>query len=989
MGCHTVGASNAPPPNKIAHALRGIDGFARLSGTVRTSNIRACPVCGALLPDGSESCPVCALRGALEPEGGPFSEGHASSDSEFRFEHYQVLKNEDGTPVELGHGAMGVTYKAFDVRLQRPAALKIINSKLIGNESARLRFIREARAAASVRHQNVASVFHIGKSDGNYYYAMEFVEGESLEKLIRPSGSLETDLALEIVAQVAAGLAAIEEQHLVHRDIKPSNIMVSFQDGKLKSAKIIDLGLAKGVAEENTFSSVGAFVGTPAYASPEQFAGIATDIRSDLYSLGVTLWEMLSGKVPFSGSAAELMYQHQHAEPPVEKLRNVPTPLIALLQVLLAKDPNRRFQTAAQLQQAVARVREAIASGSGLTMDGLRSARELVALISPKGKPKKRPIRWVVGSGLCVSAVAITWFFFFGHAGFVSTQRITEAAPIEKSVAVLPFESLSESKSDSYFADGVQDEILNNLAKIAQLKVISRTSVMQYRADTKRDLRQIANALGVANVLEGTVRRDGNHVRVSTELVDASNDHTIWADSYDRDLTDIFAIQSEVAQTIANKLTATLSPEEKKNIEAKPTDNLEAYDLYLQAKGLIDHAIINPTPTGNNQKPLLDGIDLLERAVGLDPKFTLAYCASAKAHDFLYNGYDMTLTRRALGDAAVQHALRLQPDLAEVHLANAFHLYVTYRDYERARVQLDIAKRGLPNSSEAPLLEAYMDRRQGSYEKAVNEFNEAIIRDPRNLRAITELANTLFFMRQFKASERVYDRAIDLASDLPVLQVLKATNAVMKSGDETGLRSALAALPASMAKDRGALTWRLTSTLLSRDWQQAKELVETMQGGEDDGGWFFANVPVPVGCYSILLARFQGEQPKADSGFGSTREQLNQMVQKSPGDARQLSNLAMLDALLGKKHDAIAEAKHAVEMLPISKDAVDGPIVLSTLAQVYAWTDEPDLAFEEAEIAAKIPNGLFYGDLKLDPYWDPLRKDPRFEKLLAELAPRD
>jgi TolB-like protein len=331
----------------------------------------------------------------------------------------------------------------------------------------------------------------------------------------------------------------------------------------------------------------GSFIGTPTYASPEQFAGFGTDIRSDLYSLGVTLWEMLSGEPPFHGSAAELMDQHQHADPPVEKLKGVPAPAMALLQVLLTKDPNRRFQTPAELHQAVARVRGAIGSGSGLKPDELRSASDQVAIKSAKGKTRKQTTRWMLIGGLVLAGALAAWLFFSGHAGFLFNQRVAEAIPAEKSIAVLPFESLSTDKNDAYFADGVQDEILNDLAKIAQLTVISRTSVMQYRADEKRDLRQIASALGVANVLEGTVRRDANRVRVSTELIDARRDKTIWADSFDRDLTDIFAIQGEVAQTIAAKLAATLSPEEKRNIERKPTENLEAYDLYLRANELI------------------------------------------------------------------------------------------------------------------------------------------------------------------------------------------------------------------------------------------------------------------------------------------------------------------------------------------------------------------------------------------------------------------
>ena len=469
---------------------------------MKTTDKRACPSCGTLFPDNSETCPVCALRGALGNEQtASQSVGPTLLGSQLRFEHYEILIHEDGTPVELGRGAMGVTYKAVDVNLRCAVALKVINARLIGDESTRRRFVREARAAASVRHTNVASVFHLGEIGGNYFYVMEFVDGETLEKLIRRSGRLETDLALEVVAQVAAGLTAIHKQHLVHRDINPSNIMVSLEEARLESVKIIDLGLAKGAVEQDTISTAGSFTGTPGYASPEQFAGIGTDIRSDLYSLGVTLWEMLSGQLPFQGSAAELMYQHQHAAVPIERLKSVPTPTVALLEILLAKDPGQRFPGPAQLQKALPRVREAVHSRLRLTANDLRSIANQATkqFNGMQQKSGRHFLRWLVASALCFVGLLLAWFFFAGHQEPFSKQRTAEAGLIEKSIAVLPFESLSANKDDAYFADGVQGEILNNLAKIAQLKVISRTSVMQYRADTKRDLRQIASALGVAN----------------------------------------------------------------------------------------------------------------------------------------------------------------------------------------------------------------------------------------------------------------------------------------------------------------------------------------------------------------------------------------------------------------------------------------------------------------------------------------------------------
>jgi serine/threonine protein kinase/Flp pilus assembly protein TadD len=946
----------------------------------------ACPACGALLPEAGEFCPVCAFQQAL----GTQTYFDSNRSSELRFEHYTVLQNSEGRPFELGRGAMGVTYKAFDVHLQRPAALKIINAQLFGNESARLRFVREARAAASVRHQNVASVFHIGESGGNYYYAMELVEGESLAALIRRSSRLGTVLALDIVEQAAAGLAAIEKQHLVHRDIKPSNIMVNLQDGKLEHVKIIDLGLAKGVAEENSLSTLGAFVGTPAYASPEQFAGTATDIRSDLYSVGVVFWEMLSGKLPFSGSAAEMMYQHQHADPPIETLKNVPAPVIALLQVLLAKDPDQRFQSPAELQQTLTKIRVAIGAGLRLTPGELRSASNPVTQNLSDGKPRTKTVCWAASLGLVLVGALAVWLFFSGHAGFLFNQPLAEAMPSGKSIAVLPFDDISANKDDAYFVDGVHDEILNNLAKIAQLKVISRTSVMQYRPGTERDLRQIARALGVGSVLEGTVRRDGNRIRVSTELVDASNDKTIWADSYDRNLTDIFGIQSEIAQTIAGKLTATLSPDERKRIEARPTDNLEAYDLYLHASELIMNARLSTAVGAGLEGTMRAAVSFLEQAVQLDPKFTLAYCAAAQVHGLLYRFHDPTLERRALGDAAIDQAMRLQPDLPEVHLAYAVHLYLSYRDYKRARVQLTIAGRDLANSVEVFLLEARIDRREGRFQNAIREFNEAIVRDPRNSVSIGDLATTLIVTRQFAPAETVYDRLIALAPDQPMLKVQKAFNITfMQRGIRTAFQSAVSTLPASIAEDRALLSLRLNFALYDRDWSEAKEVIQEMKGGEDNGYFAYASLPVPIGCYSILLARLQGDRPEVNAESAETREQLNQKVLNSPGSADLLSQLAVVDALLGKKETAIAEAKHATEMLPLSEDAVDGPPLLINLAVVYAWTNENDLAFETLEPLVKIPSGVFYGPLKLDPLWDPLRRDPRFDKLSNELAPSD
>ena len=348
---------------------------------MNTEPLRTCPICGNEFSGAMESCPVCMLRQALA---GGVKSGESSSEDtvkptpeqlEQRFEHYELVKGEDGKPVELGRGAMGITYKAFDVDLRCSVTLKVISERYLGDESARLRFLREARAAASVRHPNVASVFHLGKSGENYFYAMEFVDGETLENLIRRSGRLEIERALEIATQVAAGLAAVHKQKLVHRDIKPSNIMVSLEDEGAVTAKIIDLGLAKAVNElgsQTAISTPGAFAGTPEFASPEQFAGVQVDIRSDLYSLGVTLWETVTGKAPFRGTPCEVMYQHQHAPLPLKRLEGVPQPVVVLLEVLLEKDPGRRFQSPAELLKAMSTITGAIGAGRIITHQSLQ-----------------------------------------------------------------------------------------------------------------------------------------------------------------------------------------------------------------------------------------------------------------------------------------------------------------------------------------------------------------------------------------------------------------------------------------------------------------------------------------------------------------------------------------------------------------------------------------------------------------------------------------
>src|SRR6201997_5607421 len=841
---------------------------------MKTESRRICPSCGNELSGAMEFCPVCLLRKGLA-EGVESGESSVSEEAVKptiseqtlqRFEHYELVTGEDGKPVELGRGAMGVTYKAFDVDLHCPVTLKVISERYVGDESARLRFLCEARAAARVRHPNVASVFHLGRTGQNYFYAMEFVEGETLENLINRSGRLKVKLALEIATQAATGLAAVHKQRLVHRDIKPSNIMVSLEEGGAVTAKIIDLGLAKPAPDappEAAISTHGAFAGTPEFASPEQFAGVGVDIRSDLYSLGVVLWEMLTGRAMFRGAPAELIYLHQHGVLPLEKLKGVPHRLTAILETLLDKDPKQRFQTPAELSKTLLTVTNELEK-------------------SPKKKQESRT----------------------PQVRKVSSQQIRSgrARANERSVAVLPFESLSASKKDTYFADGVQDEILSNLAKVSQLKVISRTSVMKYRPASNRYLRAIANELGVARVIEGTVRRSGNHVRIATRLVDAQTGETLWSESYDRDLTDIFAIQSEIARNVAAKLRAQLSPQEQKDIEEKPTDNLEAYDLYLQAKQLYNSVVF----WGPEKETYLRAISLVEEATQKDPQFALAYCLLAQVQDDLYFGrIDHTPERRALGDAALNEAMRLRPDLPDVHLVLANHLFYL-RDFERARVQLAIAARSLPNNSDLLELTALFEQVQGRWEKSTASLERAATLDPRNPHVLYDLANNYVCLRRYRDQRQILDRMTELELDQTLNPVYKAMSFHSEKAEVKGIRAACEALPTSVKDDSHWTKNRVYFALCARDFAAAEEIVSESPNEEN----YFFGVLVPRQIGALWVEFLRGNHPTLEQ-FGAAREQLYRKVEADPTNPFLVSALSWAGMNLGDKEKSIKAGQRA------------------------------------------------------------------------------
>ena len=596
---------------------------------------------------------------------------------------------------------------------------------------------------------------------------------------------------------------------------------------------------------------------------------------------------------------------------------------------------------------------------------------------------------WILaGVGLLVAGSALTGYWLWhpwkrlSDAASMSSDTLSAPPVIEKSIAVLPFENLSDDKQNAYFADGVQDEILTDLAKVADLKVISRTSVMQYKTSAQRNLREIAKALGVAHILEGTVQRAGGRIRVSAQLIDARTDMHLWAERYDRDLADVFGIESELAQQIVSQLKSKLSAREKAAIEQKPTADLAAHDLYIRAKTLIASSALS-TPQAES---LLEAVHLLNQAVERDPAFARAYYQLAEAHDLLYlQGIDHTPARLAMADGAIQSLARLRPNSGEAHLAFAKHFYWCYHDYDRAREELTLAQKSLPNDPLPFQLAGYIDRRQGRWPESIKNLERAIELDPQNSAFLEQIARSYECLRRYVDAERALDRAIAL---VPKDAAMRARRAEIELHWHADARPLMSTIQAIIAKDSRegkniAELW-LYGLLCERDFDGALRALAALP----IDGCHQETILFPRVWCGGIVARMRGDTASARAAFTSARNELAKLVREQPAYAEALCALGMADAALGHKEDAIREGRRAAELLPVAKDAIVGPLLVQNLALIYAWTGEKDLALEQLSVAAKLPGLLSYGQLRLHPYWDPLRGDPRFERIVASLAPK-
>jgi serine/threonine protein kinase/Flp pilus assembly protein TadD len=893
--------------------------------------------------------------------------------AQLRYAHFEVEVGADGMPVELGAGAMAVTYRAWDTVLNSVVALKVINRKVAENPAARSRFLREARAAAQIHHPNVARVIHYGEQDGECFYAMELVEGETLEGCVRRDGSMPVSLALEVIEQVTRALAAAQVCGVVHRDLKPSNIMIESDASESLMVKVIDYGVAKVMtapAETDASQIRTGFIGTPAFASPEQFgeAGRSrTDARSDIYSLGVTLWYLLCGRTPFAGRTLEEIRVKQTTALPLHQLRNthVPRQVIALLRSMLAVDPEERPQSARELLPLVHR--------SYLRFE-------------PRARTRRIRLGLAVGVlALSIAAIAI---------GMWAYQHAQSVARAERSIAVLPFDNLSPGTEEAFFTVGMQDEVAADLARLADMTVIGTQSTRSYSPGKDRNLPAIGRELGVRHLLEGSVSRANGAMRIALRLVDTRDIDHPWTQSYERPIIDVFAVQSEITRSIATRLHTRLSPNETAALAVPPTSDLQAYDLYLRS--LAIPRLVRDT--AEQRQVHLQTVRLLDEAVMRDPKFVLAFCALARVHDGLYRARvgasdeDLAVDHRALAEAALEKARRLQPDAGPVHLALANHFFLANRDIEQARTEVDLARRSLPNTGDLELLAGEIAREQGRWDDAVRCFEKAVALEPRANVIRFTLANTQRLLRHYSDFDRLITEVIGMmpAKDSATYRLFRALGTLESHAAVAPLRAAVSNL--SREEDPDGRIRDLHNVILSLADHNADAVLRGLDPASEST-FVFNGVAYPKAWYEGLAARIRGDPAGARTAFTAARVKVERAVLSDVADARQLGLLAMIDAGLGRREEALREARHACELAPFEKAAMDAPIVRCNLAVVYAWTGDSDLAIDELDKLVVKPGGSnlpaqpTYGDFRLNPVWDPLRRDRRFQALTDRLAP--
>jgi serine/threonine-protein kinase len=947
---------------------------------------RVCERCGAPIDTTSASdlgCIACLIATGLDAEEEQSDTAFASEPDQLGA--YTIEHHEDGRAWELGHGAMGVTYRAIDKALDRPVALKIINTDGRSHSAeARERFMREARAAAALRHPNVATVYQFGvrEKTGHFFYAMELVEGETLDERVRRLGPLDVLTTIDIALQVTAALEVAEEHGLVHRDLKPGNLMLveaahsplSFSTDnatrtshpRKKNAtgasrllvKVIDFGVAKAVAEKTNAMALthGGFVGTPAFASPEQFTNAPVDVRSDIYSLGATLWFLLTSDMLFSGRTIEEIQDARRSKPlPIDQLKaaRVPRRFVSLLTSMLAIEPAARPAGARELSRKLQAVRASI-TGRGKIAGRMALAAGLVAL---------------------ATIVAVRVF----HSS--ATKEAPSLIP-EKSIAILPFENLSNDPNNAYFAEGIQEEILTRLAKIADLKVISRTSTQRYHSKPG-NIAEVAKQVGVANILEGSVQTTGDQVRVNVQLINAQTDSHLWAESYDRKLTDILGVESEIAKRITESLQTKLTGREEQTLAVKPTNNPEAYDLFLRGEYEFRRS---------QESLAADALDRAEafyrQALARDPNF--AEAAAELAYSRLRRHWwvsPLAPTELEEVKSIIDRALALAPNSPEAHFALGLFFYFGHRQYENALAEFNRTLELQPNNASARQYCAAVYRRRGEWERSLADSQRAQELDPRDGGIPYAMGDTYLALRLWKDAERAELRSLAINPDGAAAALDLLTTRLNGTGDIDSAWRALNDVPQGInlidsVVDRGdvarIINARVYLDVMERRFTDAFQALEK-QVAKDD----LEHLQQLAGFVAVRV--LAGETEAAKSAGEEALPLFEARLRERPDDTFAMTGLSWVYLALGRNPDALRLSRQAADTISIEKDALAGPNFQNGLAQIEARAGAPEEAIKRLRHLLSIPAGRVasIARFKIDPVWDPIRNRPDFQQLLS------
>lgn len=873
---------------------------------------------------------------------------------------------------ELGGGGMSRVFVATESALGRRVVIKVLPPELAAGLSTE-RFKREIQLAASLQHPHIVPLLAAGPADDMLYYTMPLIEGESLRTKIAREGELPIGEAVRILRDVVDALTCAHEQGIVHRDIKPDNVLVSRHHGL-----VADFGVAKALSEAtgpSSFTSTGIALGTPAYMAPEQAtADPHVDHRADIYAVGALAYEMLCGRPPFLGTSSQavLAAQVTQAPDPVTRYRaSVPPGLSALIMRCLEKHPADRFQSAEELLHLL----ETMATpSSGTAPTEARPAFAFSKRLAARARALKRHRAFYVALGALI-VLGLAWSMSRNRSGHASGPLL----PAAKTVVVLPFENVGRPQNE-YFADGITEEITNRLTGIGGLRVISRNSAKQYKA-TQKPLKQVGQELSATYALVGTVRWEKpgdstSRIRVSPELINVTDGTNLWAHGYDAVAADIFQMQSDIAERVAEALNVALADPERQALAGTPTRSPEAYDYYLRGKQYWER--------GYGERPLRLAEDLYHKALTADPQFALAWAALSRTHDLLYwFYYDKSDSRLAQQKEAAERALNLEPNLPEGHVALGLYHYHGRLDYDAALAEFELARKVRPNDSEVFDAIALVQRRQGRWKEAFENQERARKLDPRSLGGLMETGTTAVHVNELAEAESYFAKAVALAPD-EAPGYIGLSDVALFRGDRHKARDILRQGLDRVGTDRlvPALfrSGHLSAVFVLLEEGHAAELHRPSISafGSDSFMFYIANA---------TLYQQEGRAQLARAYADSTRVLLQQRLRNRPDDPFYHGFLSWAYAIRGQKPEAVREGRVAVDVLPLSKDALSGQTMLWMLARTFALVGEPDSAVKQIKLVLSLPSGTSIAALKVDPAWDMLRGSPAFKSLLAEHRP--